>query len=498
MVHNLGKFDSTFLIKGLMYTVDYNLVKTLIDNQHKFITISAPLKDVKIVMRDSKRIFPVSLQELCEVFKVKGKFSKYNSEFNKLYILKPGNPLHKQFLEYAIQDSISLLNAMSKAQKLYFEKHKVDICSIVSTASLSLKIFRTKYLNFNIPVLNNTLDNFIRFSYYGGATDYYKKYGKDLYYYDVNSLYPYVMLKDMPYKPLKWYEDMSEIKLEDFFGFALARIECSNNVKLPILPFKSRDVDLKILYPRGVFTEVYFSEELKAAEKLGYKIKLLKGQSFSRAKMFNNYIEDFYLIKKEADKDSPERFIAKLHLNTLYGIFGKTRDILETKIINAKDITNYLVTRVVDTIVELQLDLVILLLKNKRNIEGLKQLKDDYVCFNNSNKIKNNTTIVKSNVAIASAVTAYARTLMIKYKCTEGINVYYSDTDSIITDKPLPTSSEIGGLKNEIIKYGSETISEGYFIGPKEYALKIIGKKDNKDKEIILTTFAGVKKDSLT
>jgi len=203
MVHNLGKFDGSFLIKGLMYAVDYNLVNTLIDNQHKFITISAPLKNVKIVLRDSMRIFPVSLQELCEVFKVKGKFSKYNPEFNKLSILKPGNPLHKQFIEYAIQDSVSLLNTMSKAQTIYFKKHHVDICSIVSTASLSLKIFRTKYLDFNIPVLNNHLDKFIRYSYYGGATDYYKGYGKDLYYYDVNSLYPFVMLKNMPYKPLK-------------------------------------------------------------------------------------------------------------------------------------------------------------------------------------------------------------------------------------------------------------------------------------------------------
>jgi len=88
MVHNLGKFDGSFLIKGLMYAVDYNLVKTLIDNQHKFITISAPLKDVKIIMRDSMRIFPISLQELCEVFKVKGKFSKYNPEFNKLSFFK--------------------------------------------------------------------------------------------------------------------------------------------------------------------------------------------------------------------------------------------------------------------------------------------------------------------------------------------------------------------------------------------------------------------------
>lgn len=119
-------------------------------------------------------------------------------------------------------------------------------------------------------------------------------------------------------------------------------------------------------------------------------------------------------------------------------------------------------------------------------------MKGKYFPLEKTNK---KYTIVKSNVAIASAVTAYARTEMIKYKTLNGINIYYSDTDSIITDKPLPTSNELGGLKNEMLKHGVETISECYFIGPKEYALKLVNKKN---EESIFTTFAGVKKNSLT
>jgi hypothetical protein len=46
-----------------------------------------------------------------------------------------------------------------------------------------------------------------------------------------------------------------------------------------------------------------------------------------------------------------------------------------------------------------------------------------------------------------------------------------------------------------MLKHGVEQISEAYFIGPKEYALKIINKKG---KEIVFTTFAGVKNNSLT
>lgn len=52
-------------------------------------------------------------------------------------------------------------------------------------------------------MLTDQQNKFIRYGYYVGATDYYKKYGENLYYYDVNSLYPYAMLKDMPFKPLE-------------------------------------------------------------------------------------------------------------------------------------------------------------------------------------------------------------------------------------------------------------------------------------------------------
>lgn len=42
------------------------------------------------------------------------------------------------------------------------------------------------------------------------------------------------------------------------------------------------------------------------------------------------------------------------------------------------------------------------------------------------------------NVAIASAVTAYARIFMSIFKNNLDYNLYYTDTDSIFVDKPLP------------------------------------------------------------
>jgi len=42
------------------------------------------------------------------------------------------------------------------------------------------KIFKTKFLDVNIPTLKGKDDTYIRKAYYGGATDLYKAYGKIL------------------------------------------------------------------------------------------------------------------------------------------------------------------------------------------------------------------------------------------------------------------------------------------------------------------------------
>jgi hypothetical protein len=78
-----------------------------------------------------------------------------------------------------------------------------DITTILSTSTLSMKIFRSKFLKVNIPVLKRIDDDFIRKGYFGGATDYYKMKAENIYYYDVNSLNPFAMMKPMPYELLK-------------------------------------------------------------------------------------------------------------------------------------------------------------------------------------------------------------------------------------------------------------------------------------------------------
>jgi len=142
---------------------------------------------------------------------------------------------------------------------MYFNKFKVDIESVYSTATLSLKIFRSKFQEDPIYILPSIIDNFIRQGYYGGGTDVYKGFAKLVYYYDVNSLYPYAMLNPMPYNLIKFHNNMDNIKLENFFGFIEVEVICPISMVRPVLPFHSNG---KTIYPVGSWKSVYFSEEL--------------------------------------------------------------------------------------------------------------------------------------------------------------------------------------------------------------------------------------------
>jgi len=482
LVHNLGSFDGLFIYKALSKFEVPGKVGAIIDDKNKFIQIELRTSSGIIQFKDSYRIFPVSLENLCINFNVPGKISKYNPDFNSLALFdKPD--LLDQFKTYSLQDSISLLNALLEAQKIYLAQHNVDISTILSTSTLSLKIFRTNFLKHDIPVLKPSQDQFIRKSYFGGATDYYKAFAQKLRYYDVNSLYPLAMTRPMPFKLIRLIKDMSNISLADFFGFCLVEVETPKNILKPLLPYKHEG---KTIYPTGNWIGVYFSEELKALEKYGYKFKLIKGYEFSQIDLFSEYVRWFYLEKKVGT--GSKRFIAKMHLNQLYGIFGRRSDVIETINVYNDEIPKYIVARVVKSIIEIDDTKSVLLLSNNVNSDILSELNSVLEI-----QLKKIYTPVKNNVALAAAITAYARIHMMEYKLDPGC--VYSDTDSVFTTSLLPENdlgSDLGLFKDEM---KGLVIEEGYFLGIKKYGYWYL---DENGKRIEKSTFAGVTKNSIT
>jgi len=96
-----------------------------------------------ITFKDSYRIFPGSLNELCDKFNVVGKFGSYDQDrFNNIDVFF-NEELLSLIIIYAIQDSICLYQCLIKAQEEYLVNYLVSICNIWSTSTLSLKIYRT-------------------------------------------------------------------------------------------------------------------------------------------------------------------------------------------------------------------------------------------------------------------------------------------------------------------------------------------------------------------
>jgi hypothetical protein len=92
------------------------------------------------------------------------------------------------------------------------------------------------------------------------------------------------------------------------------------------------------------------------------------------------------------------------------------------------------------------------------------------------------------SIAIAAAVTAYARIHMSQFKNNPDLpNLYYTDTDSLYFDGPISnkfiSETRLGALKLEGVW------DDALFLAPKVYALR------NKDQEII--KIKGLSKESI-
>lgn len=476
-VHNLSYFDGVFLIKYLgrlgkitpliKHGKIYNIKLAFYDN-HKFNT------KYVIFIRDSLLILPVSLRKLAINFKVqtlkatfpihclkdfplnyKGEIpdkSYFNNELEyenyKKEHAKTWN-LREELIKYCEKDVISLHQVIDKFSYEIFKLYRVDIGKLMSLSSISLAIFRSNYLtDLNIPKINGQMYKDIFLSYKGGIVDMYKPEGNNLVYQDVNSEYPDVMRLDMPGGRVFYFEGNLDLNKHSNFGFFKAEIVANDNLNIPILPVKYLD---NTICPIGQWTDWYFSEELKEAQnKYGYRVKILKGYIFERINVFDTFVNELYSKKQNTPKDKPLYLIVKLLLNMLYGRMAMSPEIEQTLLLNYDQSEEYYSNPniTVNDVIDLGYGKeLIRFVKNRSNLD-----------------LENDSPNI--SIAIASAIVAYGRIKINQLKYLNGIVVYYSDTDSLITNKSLPDNligNKLGQLKIE------QKIKKGIFLAPKVY-----------------------------
>lgn len=489
-------------------------------------------KQNNLTFHDSFSLFPKSLDQLCNDFDVKdkkidliehlkdseyavyksnGKLNETATKRNYFKLVSPDDELLNEYLKY---DCMSLYEILMKAIEISGLETKT-FTDCPTTASLSMKIFNTlfeeQFDHATSTIFfgkNQMVEWFLREGYYGGRTEIFiPRLKKGGYYLDKNSMYPHCMRNyTFPVGEFREYTGVmaqSNFELFCFDGIGGGMVEAEVNIpymKYPVLPYKCPEKK-KLIFPYGKIRGVWTFHELKFAMDRGVKVtKVHKTVYFPvMSQIFIGFVNHFEKVKEENTEavkgsgvnsqgkkvNKSLREWSKLILNSLYGKFASKRErdsyvsieeIEEAiKKLNRKKNQDYY---------KKQIEFFNDVLEQggvEAEREWLKKEDSGFVPHHfyhtelEEEVFKYHTYLEAKyiQVQISAYVTSYAR--MELYEAIEWIDknggeVYYCDTDSIITDIMLPAEMV---HKTEFGKWDKEhEIMTANFVQEKLYALQ--------------------------
>ena len=385
--HNFSGFDGIHLMRHLL---NYGIVEPLLFNG-KLYSIKLKLKNGKtIIFKDSMLLLPLSLRKLCKAFGIeigKGYFPfllsniwysgvlpafKYwtNIDFTEYTQIKLENKnkfwsFKIRAEEYCEQDCIVLHQVLVKFNELIFNKFQINIHSVLTLPALAMRIYKSHYMKDDtIYQLVGKVEQAIRQSYSGGSVDVYIPHSKQgtfvdivstkwiskLFYYDVNSLYPYVMANmSMPIgKPIYFEGDIRKVESKAY-GYFYCEITTPDYLEHPILQRRIHtSLGIRTIAGLGNWKGWIYSKEMDNAIKFGYTFNIIKGYQFEEGDLFSSYVNTLYDLRQEYDKSHPLNMIAKLlprSENSLYGKFGMKMEITRVDIFPIFDENDKLIFR---------------------------------------------------------------------------------------------------------------------------------------------------------
>jgi len=443
--HNGGQFDFTSLHETLVKNRCFN------DYIPQIIYVNGGMMILRIKdrsgkhtwqFRDSLYLLKHPLKDLCKSFNPTVKKLKMPEAPPGMTSTEHYRQNKKEWQEYCLNDCKSLAEILTIFNDLIVKT--IGGSMGATSSSTAMRTFRLKYLKMSLPTYFQW-NNFIRLGYYGGRTEVFDMYakfkGEPYYYNDVNSMYPSVMYDNIyPVSEPKRVNYTDPWDCAGRCGMMECEVVTPEDLKIPVLPYRDVENYNKLIFPLGQWKANYEFSLIEKALELGYKIKPLRTIEFKGAPLFKEYIDTIYPMKQKST--GAMREITKLLLNGLYGKFGEhsEREIVITE--------------------------------PEADILGTYPIPNDPMGYTTKKIVK---YCAHHLPAIAVRVTALAQLRL--YKAIEHIQtrkgtVYYTDTDSIISDIPLPTSDRLGewSLKEEITR--------GVFFAPKAYCYEYI--KDGK------------------
>jgi len=278
--YNFGGYDVIFILKIIN---NYNNLQTTNKKKYKLSSLLREDKVIKLTIRkdsksltilDSYCILTSSLDKLGKDFGVKTQKSlfpyKFNTDNHLFYkghtssihyynnlsidkyreIYKEDWDFKAKSIRYLKDDLNCLYKILTSANKQVHNNYKINIINATTISSLAMKIYLSRYYNKNISQINKpSIYKDLKQAYYGGITEVYRSYGENLFYYDVNSLYPFASLNDMPSllsTKVTYYKE--DANINDLFGFFYYKIEAPRDLYLGLLPIR---INLGIELPLG-------------------------------------------------------------------------------------------------------------------------------------------------------------------------------------------------------------------------------------------------------
>ncbi len=502
--HNGGKFDLWLILRHLLNNC-YGTITNIIVKDGRIINLLFRSKGKEIYFRDSICFLIGSLDDLCNSFKTKTKKLIDDVDHDKININNCGTKQIKEYTkEYLKNDNLCLYELLINFDKIIKEKltnNKFGIKEVLTNASIARNIFLSEYYKKDkTPIYNITdeRDEYLREFYYGGRNECFEHLGLiegKLYYYDFCSLYPYCLLKNMPYgtPKIQNFDDLiidkntDENIYKDWFGFVEVELKHIHKRNKPYHAIKK---DHKLLFPyfKNYHKLIITTEELKYSlqKDLGYRYKIKKVLHYKFDKYYEKMIRHLYKLKIDAEisKNTALRQIAKIIINSAYGFWGIKRKIENIEIFRPKGKDENKKMRII----------------NKFNDYFESNKLIDFELDNNGYsffKFEDKLKVSCSNVGIAFFTCAYARTklydLFHDIKRKKGL-IYYCDTDSVITNFNIEKNPELRKKYitpiNQKVRLGDLTNEsdqkQGYYkklitLGSKIYYLKNLDLEKKKE-----------------
>ena len=397
--HNLT-FDGSIILSKLDHTWEILKWRTIIRKGNIY-SLCIQKKGFYITFRCSSKLLPMELSEIAKKLNIKNKLEIEHKDIN---INNYNNKeIRNKVKEYCERDT-EIVNQFMVKLGLSLNKYIKDwYINCYSISGIAYNIYKNYFNKYNISLdLENSLDSDIRKAYYGGRCEVFGNPYKDehVYHFDFTGMYSNRLKEDFPIgKPKKLLKPSWENKPGFYY------IKVKSDMSLPILPYRCEKTG-KLLFPNGIFTGVYWYEEIN--------LFILEGGLILEiywALIYDNMEKIFIEFAKHCIENRNnsliDKIIWKMIPNSFIGRLGLRNDNEKTLIIKDEDYD-----------------------PRKLDVINDKRINNTWIVRIKDYNLKRS----KSNVTYSAIVTSKSRVIWWKHAnkiIKDGGRVLYCDTDSL-------------------------------------------------------------------